>query len=42
VLSIFVDQFNDRRAADSPYPLAVLDEWVKSAPLAKVTFLEID
>jgi deazaflavin-dependent oxidoreductase (nitroreductase family) len=42
VLAVFVDQFNDRRAADSPYPVAVLDEWVDSSPLAKVTFLETD
>jgi hypothetical protein len=42
VLAVFVDQFNDRRTADSPYPAAVLDEWVASAPLAKVTFLESD
>jgi F420H(2)-dependent quinone reductase len=42
VLSVFVEQFNDRRTADSPYPVAVLDEWVASAPLAKVTFLDND
>jgi hypothetical protein len=42
VLSLFVDQFNERRPPDSPYPVAVLDEWVDSAPLARVTFLESD
>jgi deazaflavin-dependent oxidoreductase (nitroreductase family) len=40
VLAHFVDQYNERRAADSPYPVAVLDEWVEGSPLAKVTFLE--
>jgi deazaflavin-dependent oxidoreductase (nitroreductase family) len=42
VLAVFVQQFNDRRASDSPYPVAVLDDWVDSSPLAKVTFLEAD
>jgi deazaflavin-dependent oxidoreductase (nitroreductase family) len=42
VLAHFVDQYNERRAPDSPYPVAVLDEWVASSPLAKVTFLESD
>jgi hypothetical protein len=42
VLSVFVKQFNDRRSADSPYPVAVLDDWVEASPLAKVTFLESD
>jgi len=44
VLGHFVDQFNERRTPDSPYPIAVavLDEWVESSPLAKVTFLESD
>jgi deazaflavin-dependent oxidoreductase (nitroreductase family) len=42
VLTLFVDQFNERRTADSPYPVAVLDEWVESSPLARVAFLESD
>jgi F420H(2)-dependent quinone reductase len=42
VLSLFVDQFNERRTPDSPYPVALLDDWVESSPLAKVTFLEND
>ena len=42
VLSVFVKQFNDRRAPDSPYPVAVLDDWVASAPLAQVTFIDND
>jgi deazaflavin-dependent oxidoreductase (nitroreductase family) len=42
VLSLFVDQFNERRASDSPYPVAILDEWVEASPLAKITFLETD
>jgi hypothetical protein len=40
ILSVFVDQFNERRAPDGPYPKAVLDEWAESSPLAKVAFLE--
>jgi deazaflavin-dependent oxidoreductase (nitroreductase family) len=40
VLSAFVEQFNARRAADSPYPVAVLDEWVEGSPLARVSFLD--
>jgi deazaflavin-dependent oxidoreductase (nitroreductase family) len=38
VLSVFVEQFNDRREPDSPWPVAVLDEWVERSPLARVTF----
>ena len=41
VLSVFVDEFNRRRGADSPWPEAVLDEWVAQSPLARVTFVEI-
>jgi deazaflavin-dependent oxidoreductase (nitroreductase family) len=40
VLALFVDQFNQRREPDSPWPEAVLDEWVQDSPLAKVTFVE--
>ncbi len=42
VLADFVEQFNQRNGPDSPWPGAVLDEWVKRSPLAKVTFAEID
>ena len=42
VLALFVDQFNQRRGPDSPWPEAVLDEWVEHSPLAKVTFVEVD
>jgi len=42
VLGFFVDQFNQRRGPDSPWPEAVLDEWVEHSPLAKVTFVEVD
>ena len=42
VLALFVDQFNQRREPDSPWPEAVLDEWVEYSPLAKVTFVEAD
>jgi hypothetical protein len=42
ILALFVDQFNARRAADSPWPVAVLDDWVANSPLAKVSFDETD
>jgi deazaflavin-dependent oxidoreductase (nitroreductase family) len=42
VLAVFVDEFNRRRGPDSPWPEAVLDEWVEGSPLAKVTFVETD
>ncbi len=38
VLAVFVEQFNTRQGPDSPWPTAVLDEWVEHSPLAKVTF----
>jgi deazaflavin-dependent oxidoreductase (nitroreductase family) len=38
VLAVFVEQFNSRQGPDSPWPTAVLDEWVEGSPLAKVTF----
>jgi hypothetical protein len=38
VLSRFVDEFNHRNTPGSPWPKAVLDEWVQSSPLAKVSF----
>jgi deazaflavin-dependent oxidoreductase (nitroreductase family) len=38
VLAHFVEQFNRRREPESPWPEAVLDEWVEHSPLAKVTF----
>jgi deazaflavin-dependent oxidoreductase (nitroreductase family) len=40
VLATFVDEFNRRQGPDSPWPKAVLDEWVESSPLAKITFQE--
>ena len=40
VLAVFVEQFNARREQDSPWPVAVLDEWVEGSPLAEVRFLE--
>lgn len=42
VLAEFVEQFNQRNGPDSPWPKAVLDEWVERSPLAKVTFADID
>ncbi|HUJ65286.1 MAG TPA: nitroreductase family deazaflavin-dependent oxidoreductase [Acidimicrobiales bacterium] len=38
VLALFVEQFNDRRGSDSPWPEAILDQWVEGSPLARVTF----
>jgi deazaflavin-dependent oxidoreductase (nitroreductase family) len=38
VLAAFVEEFNRRHGPDSPWPEAVLDEWVKGSPLARVTF----
>ncbi len=40
VLAVFVEEFNRRNGPDSPWPTAVLDEWVERSPLAKVTFTE--
>jgi hypothetical protein len=40
VLIDFVDQFNERHDSDSPWPTAVLDDWVAGSPLAKVSFEE--
>jgi deazaflavin-dependent oxidoreductase (nitroreductase family) len=40
VLAAFVEEFNRRHGPDSPWPKAVLDEWVEHSPLAKVTFQE--
>ena len=40
VLTVFVEEFNRRRTQDSPWPAAVLDQWVKHSPLAKVTFTD--
>jgi deazaflavin-dependent oxidoreductase (nitroreductase family) len=42
VLAVFVEEFNRRHGPDSPWPEAVLDEWVAHSPLAKVTFAETD
>ncbi|MCU1489804.1 MAG: hypothetical protein JWM85_1209 [Acidimicrobiaceae bacterium] len=42
VLANFVEEFNRRRGPDSPWPEAVLDEWVERSPLARVTFAETD
>jgi deazaflavin-dependent oxidoreductase (nitroreductase family) len=42
VLDVLVEQFNRRRGPGSPWPEAVLDEWVEHSPLAKVTLAESD
>ena len=36
----FVDDFNHRHGPDSPWPKAVLEEWVEGSPLAKVSFVD--
>ena len=40
VLAVFVQEFNRRNGSDSPWPTAVLEEWVENSPLAKVTFTQ--
>lgn len=42
VLDSLVTEFNRRNGPDSPWPKAVLDEWVAGSPLAKVIFAETD
>jgi hypothetical protein len=36
----FVDEFNERHGPGSPWPTAVLEDWVADSPLAKVSFEE--
>jgi hypothetical protein len=40
ILTSFVDDFNYRYGPDSPWPKAVLEEWVEGSPLAEITFVE--
>jgi hypothetical protein len=40
VLGQFVEDFNHRHGPDSPWPRAVLEDWVAGSPLAKVSFDE--
>jgi hypothetical protein len=42
IFSDFVDDFNHRHGPDSPWPKAVLEEWVASSPLATVSFEEAE
>jgi deazaflavin-dependent oxidoreductase (nitroreductase family) len=42
VLIDVVDDFNDRNGPDSPWPRAVLKEWVDRSPLARVSFPEAE
>ncbi len=42
VLHQFVEEFNQRNGPESPWPKAVLDDWVAGSPLAKVTFQDAD
>jgi glycyl-tRNA synthetase beta subunit len=41
ILTQFVEEFNQRRGPDSPWPEAVLDEWVERSPLARVSFQDL-
>lgn len=40
VLTVFVEEFNRRQGPDSPWPTAVLQEWVEGSPLARVDFID--
>jgi deazaflavin-dependent oxidoreductase (nitroreductase family) len=42
VLAVFVEEFNRRQGPDTPWPEAILDEWVERSPLAKVSFEDTD
>jgi hypothetical protein len=42
IFATFVDEFNERHGPDSPWPKAVLDDWVAGSPLARVSFDEAD
>jgi len=37
----FVEDFNQRHDSDSPWPKAVLEDWVAHSPLAKVSFEDV-
>jgi deazaflavin-dependent oxidoreductase (nitroreductase family) len=40
ILTLIVEEFNERNGPDSGWPIAVLDEWVEGSPLARVDFPE--
>ena len=40
ILTTFVDEFNARHHAGSPFPQRPLEEWVQHSPLAKVSFAD--
>lgn len=42
IFSDFVDQFNQRHGPDSPWPAAVLEDWIARSPLAQVRFEDAD
>ena len=42
ILTRFVDEFNRRNGPDSPWPEAVLDDWVARSPLARVDFQDTE
>jgi hypothetical protein len=42
IFTAFVEAFNQRQTPDSPWPNAVLEEWVDRSPLVRVSFLDGD
>lgn len=42
IFSQFVEEFNHRHGPDSPWPEAVLEDWIERSPLAKVSFPAAD
>jgi deazaflavin-dependent oxidoreductase (nitroreductase family) len=40
ILARFVEEFNERNGPQSPWPQAVLEEWVTASPLARVDFVD--
>jgi len=42
ILTQFVEDFNQQRMPDSPWPVGVVDEWVEQSPLARVSFADAD
>jgi deazaflavin-dependent oxidoreductase (nitroreductase family) len=42
VFAEFVAEFNERHGPDSPWPRAVLEDWIAGSPLAKISFDDAD
>lgn len=40
ILTVFVEQYNERRDPNGEWPVGDVDEWLANSPLAKVTFDE--